>query len=165
VHSRPYNWNFWKHFGCKHMNTSWTHGRDEEAQLSLGWIPIGSKLSSLNFNSSVRAEQSFAIRYPKVVIKSLCGNLDISLNYYANAYFRSRNSVHVLSVADRNRKWKISFWNRAVRSCSWTFFRNPFRSRKTQHTNASTVRAFHYTYILFCLGIARRFDRSKDHND
>ena len=45
-----------------------THGRGEEAQLSSGWILIGSELSSLNFNSSVRAEQSFAIRYPNVVI-------------------------------------------------------------------------------------------------
>jgi len=35
-----------------------THGRDEEVRLSSGWISIGSELSSLNFNSSVRAEQS-----------------------------------------------------------------------------------------------------------
>jgi len=27
------------------------------------------------------AEQSFTIRYPNVVIKALCGNLDICLNY------------------------------------------------------------------------------------
>jgi len=40
-----------------------------------------SRVKFLNFNSSVRAEQSFAIRYPNVVIKSLCGNLDICLNY------------------------------------------------------------------------------------
>jgi len=56
-------------------------GHDEEAQLSSGWILIGSELSSLKFNSAVRAEQSFAIRYPNVVIKFLCGNLDICLNY------------------------------------------------------------------------------------
>jgi len=80
------------------------HGRGEETQLSLGWILIASELSSSNFNSSVRAEQSFAIRYPIVVIKPLCGNLDICLNYYANADFRSQNSVRVLSVADRGRK-------------------------------------------------------------
>jgi len=86
-----------------------THGRGEEAQLSSGWISIGSELSSLNFNSSVRAEQSFAIRYPNVAIKSLCGNLDICLNYYANPYFRSRNSARVLSVTDRDRKWKMLF--------------------------------------------------------
>jgi len=55
-------------------------GRGEEVQLSSGWILIGSELSSLNFNSSVRAEQSFAIRYSNVVIKSPCGNLDIFLN-------------------------------------------------------------------------------------
>ena len=59
----------------------WTHNCGEEAQLSAEWILIGSELSSLNFNSSFRAEQSFAIRYPNVVIKSLCGNLDICLNY------------------------------------------------------------------------------------
>jgi len=67
----------------------WIHGRGEKAQLSSGWISVGSELSSLNFNSPVRAEQSFAIRYPNVVIKSVCGNLDICLNYYANAYFWS----------------------------------------------------------------------------
>jgi len=48
---------------------------------------IASELSSPNFNSSVRAEQSFAIPYPNVVIKLLCGNIDICLNYHANAYF------------------------------------------------------------------------------
>jgi len=31
-------------------------GRDEEAQLNSGWILIGSELSSLNLNSSIRAE-------------------------------------------------------------------------------------------------------------
>jgi len=61
-------------------------GRSRKAQLSSGWISIRSELSSLNFNASVRAEQSFAIRYPNVVIKSLRGNLEILLNYYANAY-------------------------------------------------------------------------------
>ena len=39
-----------------------------------------SEVSSPNFNSSVRAERSFAIRYPKVLIKPLCDNLDIWLN-------------------------------------------------------------------------------------
>jgi len=57
-----------------------THGRGEEAQLSSGWISIESGLPSLNFNSSIRAERAFAIRYPDVVIKSLYGNLDICLN-------------------------------------------------------------------------------------
>jgi len=44
------------------------------------------------------------IHYPNVVIKSLCGNLDICLNYNASAYFRLRNSLRVLSVADLDRK-------------------------------------------------------------
>jgi len=58
-----------------------THGRGEGTQLSSGWTLIGSELSSPNFNSSVRAERSFVIRYPNVVIKPVCGNLDIRLNY------------------------------------------------------------------------------------
>jgi len=58
-----------------------THERSEEKQWSSGWTLIGSELSSPNFNSSVRAEQSFVTRYPNVVIKPLCSNLDICLNY------------------------------------------------------------------------------------
>jgi len=81
-----------------------THGRGEEVQLSSGWISIGSELYSLNANSSVRAEQSSAIRYTNIVIKNLCGNLDICLNYYGNAFFRSRNTVRLLSVPDHDRK-------------------------------------------------------------
>jgi len=80
-----------------------THGHDEKAQLNSGWISIGSELYTLNFNSSVRAEQSLAICYPNIVSKCLCGNLNICLNYYANAHFWSRNSVRVLSAADRDR--------------------------------------------------------------
>jgi len=57
------------------------HSRGEETQLSSGWTLIGSELSSPNFNSSVRAEHSFVIRYLDIVIKPLCGNLDICLNY------------------------------------------------------------------------------------
>jgi len=68
-------------FGKISVASTRTHSRDEEAQLNSGWILIESELSFLNFNSSVRAEQAFAIRYPNVVIKSLCGNLDICLNY------------------------------------------------------------------------------------
>jgi len=83
------------------------HGHGKEAQLSSGWISIGSELSSLNFNSSVKAKQSSAIRYSNVVIKSLCGNLDICLNYYTNAYFRLRNSARVLSVAHREWTWTM----------------------------------------------------------
>jgi len=58
-----------------------TLGPDEEPLLSPGWTLIGSELSSPNFNSLVRAEGSFAIHYPNVVIKPLCGNLDICINY------------------------------------------------------------------------------------
>ena len=80
------------------------HDRSEESQLSSGWISMGSEVSTLNFNSSVKAEQSFAIQYPNVVFKSLCGNLDICLNYSTKANFRSRNSIGVVSVADRDLK-------------------------------------------------------------
>ena len=74
-----------------------TLGHGEETLLSLGWTSIGSELSSPNINSSVRVERSSAIRYFSVVIKHLCGILDIC----ENDYFRSRNSVRVLSVTDR----------------------------------------------------------------
>ena len=47
--------------------------------MSSGWTLIESEFSSPNFNSSVRAERSFAIHYLNVVIKPLCGNLDIFL--------------------------------------------------------------------------------------
>ena len=86
-----------------------THGRGEKTQLSSGWTLIGSELSSPNFNSLVRAERSFAIRYPNVVIKPLCSNIDICLNYQANAYFRSRNSVRVLSVANATESHRCFF--------------------------------------------------------
>ena len=54
-----------------------THGRGEETLLSSGWT-----------------------HYLNVIIKPLCGSLGVCLNYC----FRSRNSVRVLSVADRDRK-------------------------------------------------------------
>jgi len=54
---------------------------------------IVSELSYLNFNSSVKADRLLAIHYANVVIKFLCGILDICLTYYAN--FQSRNSVHM----------------------------------------------------------------------
>jgi len=57
-----------------------TLGRGEETLLSSGWTLIGSELSSPNFNSLVRAERSFAIRYLNVVIKPLCGNLETQSN-------------------------------------------------------------------------------------
>ena len=56
----------------------------------------------------VRAELSSAIRYPNDVTNSLCGNLDICLNYYTDAYFRLWNSARLLSVADRD--WKGCFF-------------------------------------------------------
>ena len=70
-----------------------THGCHEEAQLSTGWILIGLELSSPNFNSSVRAERLFMIRYCNIAIKPLCGNLDISVD------IQSWNPVRVLSLA------------------------------------------------------------------
>jgi len=69
--------------GTFEKNGSRTHSHGEEAQLSSGGISIVSELSSPNFNSSVTAKESFAIRYPNVLIKSLCSNLGICLNYYA----------------------------------------------------------------------------------
>ena len=100
-------------FACS-LKKFWsqTHGCGEEAQLSSGWISLRSELPSHNFDSSVWAKQLFAIRYPNIVITSLYGNLDICLNYYTNPYFRLRNSVHVLSVKDRDRKWKMFFQSR-----------------------------------------------------
>jgi len=67
-------------------------GRGGETLLNSEWTLIGSELSSPNFDS-VRAERSFATHL-NIVIKPLCDNLDICLNY--QAYFRSRNSVRVL---------------------------------------------------------------------
>ena len=58
-----------------------TLGRDEKTLLSSGQTLIGSELSSPNFNPLVRAVRLFAIRYLNVVIKPICGNLEISLNY------------------------------------------------------------------------------------
>ena len=67
-------------------------------------ISIVSKLSSLNFNSSVEAERSFASRYPNVVIKPLCSDLDICPNYHAIVCFQSRNSFRLISVANSDRR-------------------------------------------------------------
>jgi len=41
------------------------------------------ELSTLNCNSSARAERSFTIRYPDIVMKSLRGNIDIAQTYTA----------------------------------------------------------------------------------
>ena len=50
-----------------------------------------------------------AILYPNVVIKSLCCNLDICLNYHANAYFQPQISVRVISLTDRDRGHAMPF--------------------------------------------------------
>ena len=100
-----------------------THGRSEEAQLSSRWISIGSELSSLNFNSSVRAGQSFAIRYANVVIKSLCSNLDVCLKYYVNAYTFGHGILFTAFDRTPRPKVKDAFLNRSFRSSSNSFFR------------------------------------------
>jgi len=84
-------------------------GCSEDSLLSSVWISIGSELSSLNFNSSVRAKESIAIRYPNLVIESLCDTLDICLNYYPNAYLWSRILVRVLSVVVKDAILKRTF--------------------------------------------------------
>ena len=63
-------------FGKIWVANEQTHGRGAETQLSL----IGAELSSTNFKSSVKAERSFAMGYTNIVIKPLCGSLDICLN-------------------------------------------------------------------------------------
>ena len=88
--------------------STWALSRNEGTLLSSIWTLIRSKLPSPNFNSSVKTERSFTICYLNVVIRPLCGNLDICLNYY----FWSRNSVCMLLVADRDRKWRCSFGSR-----------------------------------------------------
>jgi len=69
------------------------------------WVHNGFLNTSLYFYKS---KSWFAVTVtahsPYVVNKSVCGNLKICLNCYANAYFRSGNSVRVLSVADRDQR-------------------------------------------------------------
>jgi len=83
-------------------------------------------VTKINFNLSVRVEQSFVIHYPNVVIKSLCGNLGTCLNYHTNAYFQTRIfSLRALGCRPRPKvKNALS---------------NPFRSRKTVQTDAPNV--------------------------
>jgi len=85
------------------------HTNNTVAVRKLKNISIASELSSLNFYSSVRAERSFVICYPNVVIKPLCSNLDICLNYHTCVYFQSRISVSVISVADRDQGERCFF--------------------------------------------------------
>jgi len=73
VYSRARDRNFGKNFRSRAREHSIAVSK---MLLSSGWTLIGSELSSPNFNSSVRAE-----RYLNVVIKPLCGNLEICLNY------------------------------------------------------------------------------------
>ena len=68
-------------FGKLSVTSTRRLGRGEKTLLSTRWTLIGSELSSPNFNSSVRAERSFVIRYLNVGINPLCGNLDMCLNY------------------------------------------------------------------------------------
>jgi len=96
------------------VTSTQTHNPGEEAQLHSGWISIRSELSSLNFNSLARAEQSFAIHYPNIMITSLYGNLDICLNYYATPLLLV---VEFCSCAFSYRL-KDTFLNRAFRSRS-----------------------------------------------
>jgi len=80
------------------------HANNTVAVRELKNTLIASELSSLNFTSSARAKWLFGIRYPNVVIMSLCDNLDICLSYHANAYFQSQNSVRLMLVRDSDQK-------------------------------------------------------------
>jgi len=96
-----------------------------------------------NFNSSVRAEQSFAIRYLNVVIKPLCSNLDICLNYRANAYFRSRNSVRVLRSQIATERERCFFGSRfsvaLLHNLAYFATEIHFGREKPEHTNAPNI--------------------------
>jgi len=106
----------------------WTNGRSQKTFKKL----FISELSSLNFDSSVRAERSFAICYSIIVIKSLCDNLDVCLNYHANTYFQSRNFVRVISNRDRKREMLFKSRFSVTLRNSFADFRfrnrNPFQS-------------------------------------
>jgi len=92
-----------------------TLGRGEEPLFSSGGTLIGSELSSPNFNSSVRAERSFAIRYLNVVLKPVCGNLDICLTTRLPPTF-GRGILFV--CFSRGPKVKDAFLDHAFRSRS-----------------------------------------------
>jgi len=91
------------------ISVSHNHLNNTVAGRKLKKIATASELTSFNFNSSVKAERSFAIRYPNVLIKSPYGNLDICLNCHANVYFQSRNSVRVILVADHDQVEMLFF--------------------------------------------------------
>jgi len=96
-----------------------TLSRGEEPLLSSGRTLIRSKLSSPNFNSSVRAEWPFAIRYLNVVIKPLCGNLDIFLTTRLTPTF-GRGILFAWFSRGPRPKVKDAFLDRAFRSRSCT---------------------------------------------
>ena len=104
-----------------------------------GWISIGSELSSLNLHTLVRAKQLFAIHNSKVVIKPLCGNLDICLNYYANAYFRSQKFVRVQTATEMKRFFKSCFSVALLNSTLDLTTYIHFSRKKTEHANAPIV--------------------------
>jgi len=118
---------------------------------------IASELSSLSFNSSERAEQSFVIRYPNIVIKSLGGNLGISPNY-----FQLWNSLRVISVADRDRKWKKLFKSRFSVALLNSLADFPteihFSYEKTDHVNGPNIRE-NWSYNKCFAGFSLALDR------
>jgi len=96
-----------------------TLGRGEVPLLNSGWTFIGSELSSPNYNSSVRAVRSFAIRYLNVVMKPLCGNLDICLTTRLTSTF-GRGILFACFSRRSRPKVKGAFLDRAFwsRSCA-----------------------------------------------
>jgi len=113
-----------------------TLGRGEELLLGSGWTLIRSELSSPNFNSSVRAERSFAIHYLNIVIKPLCGNLDICLTTRLTPTFSRGNLFACFSRWPRP-KVKDAFLDRAFRSRSCTILQISQPKRISVKTRAS----------------------------
>ena len=96
-------------------------------------ILIASELSSLNFDSTVRAELSFAIHYPNVVFKSLCGNLDDCLNYHAKAYNFGRRP------RPKDRNFKLRFLVALLNKLADFATEFHFSPEKSDHTNAPII--------------------------
>jgi len=88
-----------KNFGREYPNSRSRWGNAVEFRMDQSY-PLPTLTRRLELNDTMR--------YLNIVIKPLCGDLDICLNYY----FRSRNSVRVSSVADRDRKWNMLFGSR-----------------------------------------------------
>jgi len=72
---------------------------------------------SPNFNSSVRAERSFAFRYLNVVIKPLCGSLEIFLATRLTPTF-GRGILFARRSRGPRPKVEDAFLDRPFRSCS-----------------------------------------------